>query len=93
MIKYRLSCSCGHSYDQWFKNMAEYDELFEAKKLECPKCRGNTVKKAIMAPAIDSEGISSKTYSQKSQAAESFSKSRNSSCNVCSPSGTCPFSD
>jgi hypothetical protein len=72
--------------------MAEYDELFETNKLECPECRGNKVKKAIMAPAIDSEGLSSKTYSQKGQAAEAFSKSRDSSCNICSPGGTCPFS-
>ncbi|MCP4395373.1 MAG: DUF1178 family protein [Alphaproteobacteria bacterium] len=92
MIKYRLRCGEGHAFDKWFKNMAEYDELYEAEALACPQCGSKDVKKAVMAPSIDSEGMTTKSYSRKGQAAESFVKNRSSSCNVCSPNGTCPFS-
>jgi len=50
MILYALRCECGHQYDQWFDNMADYD----ARKatLTCPACGQPTVSKAIMAPRV-----------------------------------------
>lgn len=51
MILYALRCECGHEFDQWFENMADYD----AKKgsgLNCPSCGGANVSKAIMAPRV-----------------------------------------
>ncbi|CAO3458490.1 DUF1178 family protein [Azospirillum largimobile] len=51
MIVYALHCACGHDFDQWFDNMADYD----AKKtagIPCPSCGGTEVTKAIMAPRV-----------------------------------------
>lgn len=50
MILYALRCDCGHEFDQWFENMADYD----ARKpdLTCPSCGGHQVSKAIMAPRV-----------------------------------------
>jgi len=51
MIVYALRCACGHEFDRWFENMADYD----AKKtsgLNCPSCGGTEVSKAIMAPRV-----------------------------------------
>lgn len=52
MIKYALACGgCGHEFEDWFENMADYD----AKKgagLTCPSCGGGKVAKAIMAPSV-----------------------------------------
>lgn len=51
MILYALACPCGHDFDQWFDNSADYD----AKKgngLICPSCGGSEVRKAIMAPFV-----------------------------------------
>lgn len=51
MIVYALHCACGHDFDQWFDNMADYD----AKKtagIPCPSCGGTEVAKAIMAPRV-----------------------------------------
>jgi hypothetical protein len=52
MIRYALHCAdCGHDYEEWFENMADYD----AKKtagIACPSCGGGKVAKAIMAPSV-----------------------------------------
>lgn len=51
MILYALRCSCGHEFDQWFENMADYDAQRGAS-LACPSCGGHEVSKAIMAPRV-----------------------------------------
>ena len=51
MIVYALRCSCGHEFDQWFENMADYDAR-KASGLACPSCGGAEVAKAIMAPRV-----------------------------------------
>lgn len=50
MILYALRCACGHEFDRWFENMAEYDGL--KGSLTCPDCGATTVSKAIMAPRV-----------------------------------------
>jgi len=50
MILYALRCDCGHEFDQWFENMADYDT--RRAELACPSCGGHTVSKAIMAPRV-----------------------------------------
>ncbi|HYD32522.1 MAG TPA: DUF1178 family protein [Azospirillaceae bacterium] len=52
MIVYSLRCACGHEFDQWFDNMADYDGKKEASALTCPSCGGHQVEKAIMAPRV-----------------------------------------
>jgi hypothetical protein len=50
MILYSLRCQCGHEFDQWFENMADFDTRKE--RLTCPACNGHQVSKAIMAPRV-----------------------------------------
>ncbi len=52
MIRYALRCSEGHSFDQWFDNMADYDHKAESGELTCPECGGHEVRKGIMAPNV-----------------------------------------
>jgi len=51
MIKYALACSCGHEFEEWFDNMADYDAK-KGTRLTCPSCGGLSVSKAIMAPRV-----------------------------------------
>lgn len=51
MIVYALHCACGHDFDQWFDNMADYDAK-KAVGIPCPACGGTEVAKAIMAPRV-----------------------------------------
>ncbi|WP_029007224.1 DUF1178 family protein [Azospirillum halopraeferens] len=50
MILYALRCDCGHEFDEWFDNMADYDARKGA--IACPSCGGTKVEKAIMAPSV-----------------------------------------
>jgi len=52
MILYSLRCDCGHEFDQWFDNMADYDTRKSDGALACPSCGGHQVAKAIMAPRV-----------------------------------------
>ncbi|MBF0354164.1 MAG: DUF1178 family protein [Alphaproteobacteria bacterium] len=52
MIRYSLTCSKGHVFEEWFDNMADYDTKAEKKKLLCPECGDKKVAKALMAPSI-----------------------------------------
>jgi len=51
MIVYAMHCECGHEFDKWFDNMADYDAK-KASGLTCPSCGGTKVSKAIMAPRV-----------------------------------------
>ncbi|MEI6558911.1 MAG: DUF1178 family protein [Rhodospirillaceae bacterium] len=52
MILYSLRCDCGHEFDQWFDNMADYESRTGEGALSCPTCGGHHVVKAIMAPRL-----------------------------------------
>jgi len=52
MILYSLRCDCGHEFDQWFDNMADYDSRKGDGGLTCPSCGGHQVAKAMMAPRV-----------------------------------------
>ena len=52
MILYSLRCDCGHEFDQWFDNMADYDSRKKEGRLSCSACGGQRVEKAIMAPRV-----------------------------------------
>lgn len=54
MIRYRLHCEDGHSFDSWFRDSAAFDALRAAGQLACAVCGSATVDKAIMAPAVRS---------------------------------------
>ena len=55
MIKYSLSCECGHSFESWFLNSSEYDRLLKKKLVVCDACNSSSVKKSIMAPNLTSK--------------------------------------
>ncbi len=50
MIRYALRCAEGHEFEQWFNNMADYDQ--RQPELSCPECGSPKVSKAIMAPNV-----------------------------------------
>ncbi len=52
MIKYQLICDSDHEFEGWFRDSADYDAQSEDGLLECPMCGSDTVRKAVMAPAI-----------------------------------------
>jgi len=52
MIKYRLRCTNGHSFDHWFQNSAACAQELEDKVLSCPECGDKDLQKAIMAPSV-----------------------------------------
>jgi hypothetical protein len=52
MIKYALICAEGHQFEDWFDNMADYDQKKENNSLACPVCGSTHVQKAIMAPRV-----------------------------------------
>ena len=52
MIVYRLQCSKGHSFDEWFASSDDYAERAGNGGVVCPECGDTQVSKAIMAPNI-----------------------------------------
>ena len=53
MIKYNLECSCGETFESWFQNSSEYENLLKKNLINCYVCgRSKTVKKSIMAPSV-----------------------------------------
>ncbi|HBS33566.1 MAG TPA: DUF1178 domain-containing protein [Parvularcula sp.] len=52
MIKYKLSCVGGCTFEGWFRSSDDFDAQSREGRLECPYCGSADVARAIMAPAI-----------------------------------------
>lgn len=52
MIRYTLECAEGHSFEEWFDSMADYDHKAGTGDLACPDCGSRDVGKAITAPNV-----------------------------------------
>ncbi|MEK7820160.1 MAG: DUF1178 family protein [Pseudomonadota bacterium] len=52
MIRYRLQCSHGHAFDEWFDSSADCDAKLARKATACPDCGDTSVAKGIMAPSV-----------------------------------------
>jgi hypothetical protein len=52
MIRYSLTCAADHDFESWFQSSAAYDRLVETGRVACPACGSTTVRKALMAPAV-----------------------------------------
>jgi hypothetical protein len=52
MIKYKLKCVNGHSFESWFSNNQAFDTLLKAKHLECAICYSKEVEKCLMSPSV-----------------------------------------
>lgn len=55
MISYSLKCDQDHSFDSWFASAAAYDKLAAADMVTCTICGSTKVKKAIMAPRVNTQ--------------------------------------
>lgn len=53
MIVFDLRCEHGHTFEEWFKSSAEYEERAAAHDLACPKCGDTHVQKGLMAPRVN----------------------------------------
>ncbi|HQT73915.1 MAG: hypothetical protein B7Z59_11230 [Acidiphilium sp. 37-67-22] len=52
MIHYQLRCGCGHEFDGWFASSESFDRQAKRRLLNCPRCGGDDVDRALMAPRI-----------------------------------------
>ena len=55
MIKYNLLCKCGKSFESWFLDSGEYENLKKRKLVNCIYCNSSSVKKSIMSPNLKSK--------------------------------------
>lgn len=55
MIHYQLRCEAGHGFDGWFKDAASFDRQAGLGLLACPECGSGQVRRALMAPAVQSQ--------------------------------------
>ncbi len=55
MIKYNLLCKCGKSFESWFSDSMEYENLKKRKLINCIYCNSSSVKKSIMSPNLKSK--------------------------------------
>jgi hypothetical protein len=52
MILYDLSCRNGHVFEAWFRDGAAFEAQRKSRKIACPDCGDQRIKKAPMAPRI-----------------------------------------
>jgi len=52
MIRYALTCGCGHDFQAWFGSSSDYDDQAERGLVTCPACGGEDVRKQVMSPSI-----------------------------------------
>jgi hypothetical protein len=56
MIRYSLTCAADHDFESWFQSSAAYDRLADSGRVACPACGTTSVRKALMAPAVQAAG-------------------------------------
>ncbi len=54
MIKYQLICAQDHEFEGWFSNSSAFDDQKAAGYVDCPICGTNDVRRALMAPNLNS---------------------------------------
>ena len=75
MIRYALSCECGHAFESWFQSSSAYDSQIKRKLVNCPVCDSARVEKAIMAPQITRKGRGTMPAAEPAAATEESSSS------------------
>ncbi len=75
MIRYALSCECGHAFESWFQSASAYDSQIKRKLVNCPACDSAKVAKAIMAPQITRKGRGKTPESLPTQVTDDSSSS------------------
>jgi hypothetical protein len=54
MIKYQLICDDDHEFEGWFADSAAFESQQKAGYLSCPVCDSVDVRRALMAPNLNS---------------------------------------
>ena len=54
MIKYQLLCDQDHEFEGWFSSSSAYDDQRAAGYVDCPICGSKEVRRALMAPNLNS---------------------------------------
>ncbi len=54
MIVYTLHCSKGHTFEEWFDSISDYESKTEAGEIPCLECGDRNVTKSVMAPHVNS---------------------------------------
>lgn len=67
MIRYRLKCDEGHSFEAWFKDSSAFDKQAKRSLVECPACGGSDISKDIMAPAVPKKGGVSREHEARAE--------------------------
>lgn len=70
MIKYTLKCRVGHEFESWFASAASFEDQVKESHVTCPVCRTSDVTKAIMAPALTTQGRTPRDEFTRSPQAE-----------------------
>ena len=60
MIHYQLRCGGGHAFDGWFRDSVAFEQQSAAGLTTCPVCGVADVKRALMAPALNKNGLGRK---------------------------------
>jgi hypothetical protein len=53
MIVFDLKCGEGHTFEEWFKSSADYEERTAAQAIACPECGDTHIAKGLMAPRVN----------------------------------------
>jgi len=75
MIKYTLKCDQDHTFDSWFASAAAYDKLDNAGMISCEMCGSPKVKKAIMAPRVNTSDAPAMSNAPTAPATETLAAS------------------
>jgi hypothetical protein len=59
MIRFSLQCANNHTFEGWFRDGAAFERQADEGSISCPTCGGNSVRKAMMAPAVVRSGARS----------------------------------
>ena len=54
MIAFDLTCSNGHCFEGWFKDLESFDEQNSQGLVTCPFCKSTTITKILSPVAIKS---------------------------------------
>jgi len=82
MIKYQLICDGDHEFEGWFADSAAFESQQKAGYLTCPVCDSVNVRRALMAPNLNSPKTRRNPPSQVPGAASGQAVAQRAASNV-----------
>ena len=58
MILFDLKCDKNHKFEAWFASSSNYEDQLKNKLIVCPYCNSTKIEKSLMAPNINTKGLS-----------------------------------